>query len=72
MTLFYETCPHRYWQRGFKQPRDLGMPERSWGSYLPGDESGWMCDIDDEGCGQEDCPYKERLREEGILEEVEE
>lgn len=67
--LFYKECPYRYWQRGFRQPRDNGMPEMMWGENLPGDEPGYMCEIDGDGCAQEDCPYIDRLLKEGILEE---
>lgn len=65
--LFYEECPYRYYQKGLKQPRENGMPERSWGYYLPGDEPGWMCGIDGDGCAQDDCPHIDRLIKEGSL-----
>ena len=56
-----EDCPHRYFSKGFKQPKDNGMPEFMWGSYLPADAPGYMCDIDGDGCVGEDC---ELLKEE--------
>ena len=66
---FQEDCPERYWQKGFRQPKDFGMPERSWGEFLPGDEPGWMCKIDDGGCvdSPKDCPLWDK-RHEGIYE----
>ena len=39
-----EDCPKATYQKGMKQPRDYGMPECSWGCYLPGDEPGWICE----------------------------
>ena len=52
------SCKHRYWFKGCKQPRDLGMPEMMWGNYLPGDEPGYMCKLENDYCSEdiEDCP----------------
>ena len=52
-------CPLAYWSSGFKIPRSSGMPERSWGSYLPGDEPHWRCAETEEPCQSDLCPYKE-------------
>ena len=66
---FQDNCPERYWQKGFRQPRDNGMPERSWGHCLPGDEPGWMCQLDADGCvdSPKDCPLWKK-RHDGIYE----
>jgi len=66
---FQDHCPERYWQKAHPQPRDSGMPERSWGYCLPGDEAGWMCALEEGGCAEspKDCPLFVK-RHDGIYE----
>lgn len=53
-----EWCEYAIWFEGCKQPKDNGMPERSWGCYLPGDEPGWECRFTGENCTPDwnECP----------------
>lgn len=55
------SCKYRYWSKGHRQPRDLGMPEFMWGGYLPGDEPGYMCSLEDNYCQNDiqECPLWE-------------
>lgn len=55
------SCKYRYWSKGHRQPRDLGMPEFMWGDYLPCDEPGYMCSLEDNYCQNDikECPLWE-------------
>jgi hypothetical protein len=48
--MIIEDCPNRIWQKGCKIGKDPGMPEGSWGSYLPGDEPHFECSISGDYC----------------------
>ena len=59
-------CHYQYWFEGMRQPRDPGMPERSWGCYLPGDEPGWMCGLLEDSCNESRCPLEQEVEHEDV------
>ena len=61
---FLSGCPHRIYFPGNRiAPGDDGYPGMVWGSYLPGDEPGWVCTKTDSHCDPDEgpalttCPY---------------
>lgn len=50
-------CQHAKYSHGHRIGYDPGMPDFMHGSYLPGDEPGWYCDIDGRACEEDDYPH---------------
>ena len=47
-------CDHRSYQKGCKIPVGASSyPSMAWGSYLPGDEPGYYCELLGGGCNEE-------------------
>lgn len=66
MPIYFHNCRYKVYSKGCKIPKDPHYPCSSWGSYLPGDEPGYYCELDDEECNientmkLEDCPRMEK------------
>ena len=48
--ITFRDCKYRQYCNGHKIGRDFGYPESCWGTYLPGDEPGNKCTINDIEC----------------------
>ncbi len=53
-------CNDAYWFTGCIIPRNGNYPERAWGTYLPGDEPGYMCRETEDYCSEHNCPKEDR------------
>ena len=51
-------CKYQKYSKGFKCYGD-DYPAMMQGQYLPGDEPGYHCKLNDDFCSMEDCPFGE-------------
>lgn len=50
---FFDNCPHRQYSKGYKIPvGSSNYPTSAYGHYLPGDEPGYYCDLDETCCDE--------------------
>jgi len=48
-----DECQFQRYYKGWRQPRDNGVPESMWGRYYPGDEPGYKCRMSGDECSEE-------------------